>query len=65
MVLKWILLTLDMNVDGLSPVFWIPAGVCAAVAHIHWFNEQVGHATFLMVVLFNAELLKKTWLEWE
>lgn len=57
--LKWILLTLDINVDGLCPVLWIPAGVRAAVAHIHRFNEQVGHPIFTMLVNFNAELLKK------
>lgn len=59
MVLKWSLLTLDINVDGLYPLLRILAGVVAAVAHTHWFNEQVGHLAFTMAVFVNAELLKK------
>lgn len=60
--------TLDIDVDGLYPVIWIPAGVRAAVAHIHWFDEQVDHPTLAVVIHFHAALLKEkppTWLDLE
>lgn len=62
MVLKWIFLfflpTLDINVDALFLVI-VPAGVCAAVAPIHRFNEQVGHPTVPVVIRFNAQLQRE------
>lgn len=57
--LRWTLLTLDMDVDGPLPVLRTPAGVRAAVARLHGCNEQVGHSPSSVLVIFNAELVKK------